>query len=515
MLASIGRLIMLTIFGATLMVAPAAAQEPADILRDILRELEDAITGGEPPPPGAPVPRDRPRLDMPPGQSAATQPVRRVPFGSSEVQLSFAPLVDRAAPAVVNVYAARQVQRRSPFEGDPFFEQFFGEQFRAPPRVQSSLGSGVIVDQTGLVVTNNHVIEGSSEIRIALADGREFDSSVVLRDQRSDLAVLQIDSRQRFDALQIGDSDQIRNGDLVLAIGNPFGVGQTITSGIVSAQARNRVGVSDFGFFIQTDAAINPGNSGGALIDMQGRLIGVNTAIFSRSGGSIGLGFAIPSNMVQAVVAQARGGSDAFERPYLGAEFQAVTPAIAESLGLLRPAGALVADVTPRGPAALAGLRVGDVVLAVNGTYVEHPEALGYRLATAGPGRTVRLRVLSRGSERDIAIALVRPPDGVPSQPTRIEGRSPLTGAIVANLSPRLAQRLDLRADTQGVAVMDVEQGSPAMRAGVRRGDVVVAINGEQVDDVADVVALAGEPRRSWRYTLNRYGRVINQLIRY
>ena len=267
-----------------------------------------------------------------------------MPFGREEMQLSFAPLVKETAPAVVNVYASKKAKAtRSPFEGDPFFEQFFGRKMR--PRAQNSLGSGVLVDPSGVVVTNFHVIRGADEVKVALADGREFASKVLLKDESLDLAILKIDSPEPFPVVPIGDSDALQIGDLVLAIGNPFGVGQTTTSGIVSALARSHVGVSDFGFFIQTDAAINPGNSGGALINMAGQLVGINTAIFSRSGGSIGIGFAIPSNMVRAVAEAAKNGSDYFERPYVGAEFEAVTPQIAESLGMARPIGALVASV--------------------------------------------------------------------------------------------------------------------------------------------------------------------------
>ncbi len=231
------------------------------------------------------------------------------------MKLTFAPLVKRTAPAVVNVYAAKRVPARSPFAGDPFFEQFFGNQLRRP-RLESSLGSGVIIDASGLVVTNNHVIEDADEVRVALADGREFDAEILLKDRRADLAVLRVRSDQPFPVVPIADSDSAAIGDLVLAIGNPFGIGQTVTSGIVSALARTHVGSDDLGYFIQTDAAINPGNSGGALIDMRGELVGVNTAIFSRSGGSLGIGFAIPSNMVRAFVDAARDrGSIRMESP--------------------------------------------------------------------------------------------------------------------------------------------------------------------------------------------------------
>src|SRR5690606_33834862 len=220
------------------------------------------------------------------GEESAAE--RRIPFGREEIQLSFAPLVKRTAPAVVNVYASQSARVVSPFEGDPFFEQFFG---RSVPRAQSSLGSGVLADPSGIIVTNFHVIKGADEVKVATSDGREFASRILLKDESLDLAVLKIDSEKPFPVVAIGDSDALEVGDLVLAIGNPFGVGQTTTSGIVSALARSHIGISDSGYFIQTDAAINPGNSGGALINMDGQLIGINTAIFSRSGGSIGIGF--------------------------------------------------------------------------------------------------------------------------------------------------------------------------------------------------------------------------------
>src|SRR5499427_6805112 len=294
---------------------------------------------------------------------AALAQQRQVPTSTGQLELSFAPIVKRVAPAVVNVYAARIVANNNPFLADPFFRQFFG----AVPReqVERSLGSGVIIDQAGLVVTNYHVIDGASQIKVALADKREFEADIVLKDQRSDLAVLRIKSaRERFPTLEFADSDELQVGDVVLAIGDPFGVGQTVTHGIVSAVARTQVGISDYQFFIQTDAAINPGNSGGALVDIAGRLVGINSAIYSRSGGSQGIGFAIPANMVRVVVASARGGGSVVKRPWLGAKLQAVTPEIADSLSLKRPAGALVSSITARSPAARAGLKTGDVIIS-------------------------------------------------------------------------------------------------------------------------------------------------------
>ena len=465
------------------------------------------------------LPRERPNSQASPevpSQDLSLAAKRRVPFSRGEMQLSFAPLVEQVAPAVVNIYAARRVQRRSPFAGDPFFDQFFGQQFSGPPRMQSSLGSGVIVATNGLVVTNHHVIEGADEVKVALADGREYDSTVLLRDDQLDLAVLQINARETFPVVRFADSDAVLTGDLVLAIGNPFGVGQTITSGIVSAVARNRVGVSDFGFFIQTDAAINPGNSGGALVDMDARLVGINTAIFTRSGGSNGIGFAIPANMVRAVVEQAQSGASDFARPYVGAAFTDVTPAIAESLGMRRPVGALVEDVFSGSPAAQAGLRPGDVVIAVNGQTVEHPDALGYRLATIGPGANVRLEVLSRGRQRDLTLILGRPSDAPKPQTAVIEGRGPFAGAEIAEVTGQIARQLRLSRDVQqGVVITAIAPGSPAVRAGFTVGDVIVGVNGEAIVDVAQAAAILSAETRSWRITVNRRGRIIRQFLRF
>src|SRR5882757_10479532 len=301
------------------------------------------------------------------GASASAQD-RRVPSSAAELRLSYAPIVQRVQPAVVNVYAAKTIQNRNPLLDDPLFRRFFGVPGQQPEQMQRSLGSGVMVDPSGFVVTNNHVIEGADQVKVSLADKREFEAEIVLKDARSDLAVLRIgDKRERFAAIDLGDSDALQVGDVVLALGNPFGVGQTVTHGIVSAVARTQVGITDYQFFIQTDAAINPGNSGGALVDLNGRLVGVNTAIFSRSGGSQGIGFAIPVNMVRVVVASALGGGSSVKQPWLGARLQAVTPEIAESLALKRPAGALVASVTANSPAAKSGLRTGDLIVDIDG----------------------------------------------------------------------------------------------------------------------------------------------------
>src|SRR3989441_11731102 len=319
---------------------------------------------------------------------------RRVPSSAAELRLSYAPIVQRVQPAVVNVYAAKTVQNRNPLLDDPIFRRFFGVPGQQPEQMQRSLGSGVMVDASGLVVTNNHVIEGADQVKVSLADKREFEAEIVLKDSRTDLAVLRLkDSREKFPTLDFANSDELQVGDVVLAIGNPFGVGQTVTHGIISALARTQVGITDYQFFIQTDAAINPGNSGGALVDMTGRLAGVNTAIFSRSGGSQGIGFAIPANMVRVVVASAKGGGKAVKRPYLGARLQAVTPEIAESLGLKRPAGALIASVNPASPAGRAGLKPSDLIVAIDSQAVDDPNAFDYRFATRQLGGAAQIDV--------------------------------------------------------------------------------------------------------------------------
>ena len=440
-------------------------------------------------------------------------PQRRVPFSREEIQLSFAPLVEQTAPAVVNVYASAMVEARSPFMGDPFFERFFNFP-QMPPRQRSSLGSGVLVDPSGLVVTNYHVIGEADEVKVAMPDGREFESEVLLQDERLDLAVLKIEGSEPFPAVSIGDPEALEVGDLVLAIGNPFGVGQTTTSGIVSALARTLGGISDFGFFIQTDAAINPGNSGGALINMGGELVGINTAIYSRSGGSNGIGFAIPSNIVRAVVEAARNGADYFERPYVGASFDRITSNMAEALGMDRPAGVLVTNVAPDSPAARAGLKPADVVVTVNGKPVETPEALDYRLATLPIGQTAELDVLRDGKRLTLAILIEHAPKG-DGREVEIDGNGPFAGARIAELSPALAQRLRLGFNHSGVVIVALARNSPAVSIGLRPGDIVRELNGQQIEKVDQMKELAETGGRWWRFTIERGGRVIRQTLRF
>ncbi|MDI7865155.1 DegQ family serine endoprotease [Rhizobiaceae bacterium n13] len=447
-------------------------------------------------------------------QFAHAQTARTVPQSQIEMQLSFAPLVKKTAGSVVNVYAERMVERRNPFAGDPFFEQFFGQQMPNRTQKQSSLGSGVIVESNGTVVTNNHVIEGADDIKVALADGREYPCKVVLKDDRLDLAVLKIDGEGEFPTLSIGDSDAIEVGDLVLAIGNPFGVGQTVTSGIVSALARNQVVKTEFGFFIQTDASINPGNSGGALTNMKGELIGINTAIFSRGGGSNGVGFAIPANLVKVFLEAADRGAKSFERPYIGATFEPVTSEVAEALGLAKVRGALLVRVDEKGPAAEAGLKPGEVITAVNGIPVEHPDALGYRLTTAGLGKTVELTVLDNGKEHATSLKLATAPETMPRDERQIEGRNPFSGVNIANLSPRVADELRMPTELTGVVVTDVKPGSPAARLGFAPRDIVVAINGNAIASTEELEAAVDDDPGFWRVEIERDGQRIRQFFR-
>jgi Do/DeqQ family serine protease len=430
-----------------------------------------------------------------------------VPSSPGEVRLSFAPIVKRVAPAVVNVLAAKVIDNRN-LLADPYFRFFFGRGGIPREQVQRSLGSGVIIDPAGLIVTNNHVVEGADQVKVSLSDKREFDAEIVLKDGRTDLAVLRVkDGRERFPALEFGDSDGLSVGDLVLAVGNPFGVGQTVTHGIVSALARTQIGITDYQFFIQTDAAINPGNSGGALVDLSGQLVGINTAIFSRSGGSQGVGFAIPANMVQVVVSSARSGGKAVRRPYLGAKLQPVTADMIEELKLKRPAGALVASVIAGSPAARGGLKVRDLIISVDGQPVDDPNAFDYRFATKALGGVAQVGVLRDGKEIRLALALETAPE-LPRDEVTIRARSPFLGAKVANLSPALAEELRLDSSSQGVVVLDVTEGSLA-QSYFRRGDIVVAINGERINRTRDLERLARDASRVWRVTILRGGQQI------
>ncbi|HEU5274959.1 MAG TPA: DegQ family serine endoprotease [Xanthobacteraceae bacterium] len=444
---------------------------------------------------------------------AAAQDGRVVPSSPGQLTLSYAPVVKRVTPAVVNVYAAKVIENRNPLLDDPIFRRFFGSPGAPREQIQRSLGSGVIVDPSGLVITNNHVIENADQIKVSLADKREYEAEIVLKDAHSDLAVLRIgDRRERFPAIDLGDSDALQVGDVVLAIGNPFGVGQTVTHGIVSAVARTQIGITDYQFFIQTDAAINPGNSGGALVDIGGRLVGINTAIFSRSGGSQGIGFAIPVNMVRGVIASAQGGSRVVRRPWLGAKLQGVTPEIAEGLGLKRPSGALVASITPKSPAARAGLKTGDLIVAVDGQSVDDPNAFDYRFATKPLGGKAEVRLVRGGRDMQLAVALETAPEN-PRNEIVVRARSPLLGATVADLSPALADELRLDSSAEGVVVLELADGSVAQSLGFRKGDVVRTVNDAAIATTADLQRALARPSRLWRLTILRGGQEISVML--
>ena len=450
-------------------------------------------------------------------QAPVVPQARAVPESRASVLQSFSPLVKRSAPAVVNVFTRKVVRERSsPLMNDPFFRRFFGDQLGGEQqREQNSLGSGVIVRKDGVIITNHHVIKGADEIRVVLYDRRELEATLIGSDERTDLAVLRVQApSDGLPTLELGDSDGIEVGDLVLAIGNPFGVGQTVTSGIVSATARTMVGISDYRFFIQTDAAINPGNSGGALLDMAGKVIGINTAIYSQSGGSVGIGFAVPANMVRAVVSGLVDGGKVV-RPWFGASGQAIGPDVAASLGLLRPGGVILQHVAPNSPAARAGLKVGDVVLTIDGREVEDPQALKFRIGTLGVGGKAQLGVIRQGLERRHTVALEAPPETPPRQATPLQGRHPFSGATVANLSPALAEEMGLDSMSHGVVITQIRQGTVAQRLGVQTGDIIVKVNDTEITSVDTLKrAVDRGERETWRLSVKRGERVMNVQVR-
>jgi len=437
--------------------------------------------------------------------SAKVLPAPVTPSNMNQVQLTFAPIVKRVAPAVVNVYSrsVSQVQV-NPLFADPLFQQFFGASPEMRQRVQQSLGSGVIVRADGVILTNNHVVEGGTDIVVALSDKREFKAKVLQADARTDLAVLKIDTGgERLPTVPFADSDSVQVGDLVLAIGDPFGVGQTVTMGIVSALARTQVSASDYQFFIQTDAAINPGNSGGALVTTDGKLAGINTAIVSRSGGNVGIGFAIPANLARRVVEGVEGGQGV-KLAWIGGNGQPVTADIAKSLGLPRPGGVLIKETYPAGPLARAGITSGDVVFSVDGTQVDDMQSLNYRIATHKPGDTVRMHVENGKTARDVAVKLELPPENPPREAQTVGGRNPLTGARVENLSP--AASLDLQMDlmAKGVAVISVEPNSYAANW-FQPGDIIRGVNGATINRVSDLTRALNA--NHWDLVLERGGR--------
>lgn len=451
-----------------------------------------------------------------------TQPTTiEVPQSQADITMSFSPVVKKTAPAVVNVYSTKTVrQSASPFAADPLFRRFFGDQLSGAPRerVASSLGSGVIVGADGVIVTNNHVVDGADELKVVLADRREYKAELIVADERTDLAVLKIDpGEEQLPTLEFADTRNVEVGDLVLAIGNPFGVGQTVTTGIISAQARTEVLDSDYAFFLQTDAAINPGNSGGALVDSKGRLVGVNTAIFSRSGGSNGIGFAIPAEMVKRVVnAAVRDGR--VIRPWLGLKGQSVDAEVARTLGLDRPVGVLVTEIYPESPASNAGLKRGDLVLSIDGRDVYDERGLKFLAATLAPGDLTELTVLRDGKQNKRRLTLAPPPGATDADLILLKGDyNPFAGAEIADLSPALADELGRDPFDAGVLINRVYRASLAARLGLRPGDIVREVNGEVIahsSDLESAIKDAANPGAVWDVVIERNGRRISTRVR-
>ncbi|MFC4669795.1 trypsin-like peptidase domain-containing protein [Seohaeicola nanhaiensis] len=438
----------------------------------------------------------------------------RVPSSPAEISLGFAPLVKQAAPAVVNIYARRVIEaQQSPFADDPFFQQFF-KGFGTPrPRVQNSLGSGVILSEDGYAVTNFHVVGMATEIRVVMADRREYNAQVVLADQDADLAILQLDGGKGLPHLELRDSDEVEVGELVLAIGNPFGVGQTVSSGIVSGLARSGIATgNERGYFIQTDAPINPGNSGGALIDVNGRLIGINTSILSRSGGSNGIGFAIPANLVAQFVSQARAGEHSFQRPWAGMAGQPVDGDLAGSLGLAVPEGIVISDMHDQSPFKAAGVEVGDVITHVDGEPVNSPSEMLFRMSIAGIGNATTIRLSRDGDTRELSVVMSQAPDEPPAEEVTLGDDTAVPGLRVARANPAVIARLPGALNVEGVVVTD--PGPLGARAGFRLGDVLAQINGQDMATSGDVVRALTDPGRRLRVDILRGGQRVTLQFR-
>ncbi|PTQ74988.1 trypsin-like peptidase domain-containing protein [Celeribacter persicus] len=436
----------------------------------------------------------------------------QVPESRAEIQLSFSPIVKETSPSVVNIYASRVVEERlSPFAGDPFFSQFF-RSGPARQRVQRSLGSGVIVSGDGLVVSNYHVVGEASDIRVVLSDKREYKGEVILADKEADVAVLRLDGATDLPALPFADSDALEVGDLVLAIGNPFGVGQTVSSGIVSGLARSGSAIpGGAGSYIQTDAAINPGNSGGALVDMSGRLVGINTSILSRSGGSNGIGFAIPANLVREFARQAEAGQTRFIHPWSGVTTQSVDDSVADALGLDRPEGVVLAELHPQSPFAALGLSAGDVLLSLDDQPILSPSDLEYRLSILPVGSTVKLSALRSGEPVDLDLSLISAPGSEQTDTVEINSPGPLGGMIVADLTPALIDEFDLSLTSEGVVLLEA-QGTAA-RLGLQPGDRIVEVNGTEIDTAKTLQNVARQKIGMWLITIDRGGRLLRMRV--
>ena len=436
-----------------------------------------------------------------------------VPQSEIEIKLSFVPLVKQAAPAVVNIYAQRIIEeRRSPFSRDPFFRDFFRNFGQLQPRVQNSLGSGVILSADGYVVSNYHVVGGATDIRVVLHDGREISGDVILADEDSDLAVLKINTDEILPHLDLRKSDTVEVGELVLAIGNPFGVGQTVTNGIISGLARTGIASgSAKGYFLQTDAPINPGNSGGALIDISGSLVGVNTSILSRSGGSNGIGFAIPADLVGQFLVQAKAGRSSFIRPWAGMRGQPITFEMAASLNLPAMSGMIISELHELSPFSKVGIGVGDIITKVDGLDINSPAEMLYRMSVVGIGTAVDVSYLSQGILKSSKIDLVEMPNWEAKQVT-LGPEFIFMDLHISELTPEFQSKFGLSFSSDGLIVLD--PGRIASRLGLRRGDLLREVNRRPVGTIEDAISAISSIKSSGSITIIRSGRRVSLRFR-
>jgi len=431
-----------------------------------------------------------------------------VPTSQQQLQLSFAPVVKKVVPAVVNIYTQKKVQSgfRSPLMNDPLFRHFFGDQMPkiAPrSRMQKSLGSGVIMHKAGWIVTNLHVIKNATEIKVILTDNREFEAEVKMRDKRLDLALLKIKSAEEdFPFLEIHDTDDLQVGDIVLAIGNPFGIGQTVTSGIISALARTQIGAQDYRSFIQTDAAINPGNSGGALVTLDGKLAGINTAILSKSGESIGIGFAIPSNLVAPLVSSVKHGGKVI-RPWVGLSLQTVDFEMSKALNMDVPKGVIIKGIYPESPGDKAGFKVGDIILSIDGHDIKNRSSYNFRIAVLNVDQTVTFNIRRNGNEETLSATLKEPPASN-NKPIRLTGRHPLSGAILAEMSPALATETGMNFMEKGVVILAIQKNSTAHSFGFLPGDMITLVNNKAVETLKSLTLTLLRSRQVWDLEIKR-----------
>lgn len=441
---------------------------------------------------------------------------KRIPRSREEVTLSYAPVVKKVAPAVVNIYTVQHpkaVLSDSPLLNDPFFKQFFDRLHPGQGRGQVSLGSGVIINKEGYILTNYHVIENADMIQVGLSNKKQFIAKPMVMDRRTDLALLKIEAKEDLPYLNVTPQEDLEVGDSVLAIGNPFGIGQTVTGGIVSALARSQDGINDFHSFIQTDAAINPGNSGGALVTTDGRLVGINTAIYSKSGGSMGIGFAIPTTLALPVIESLKNGGQVI-RPWIGLESVTVTPQTAQDLGLDHPYGVLVKSIYPEGPAHKAGLKEGDIITAIDEEEIGDRNVLDYKVAISPLGKDSTITILRKGIVKTFPIQFVKPPEGEDPLPFVIDGRGPLQGAHLRILSPALALDMGLDPMKSGIVITKLSKKGLATQLGLLPGDVLVSVNDKAVTNKKDALALLKNNENYWNLVIHRGEKSINVQVK-